>query len=187
MKATPDRHQAVKASRPGSRCGGFTLIELVATMVILAALSSVGAGILITATDGYTNASLTAQLHNEASIAMDRMVREVRSIGLDTGAGGSAPDIDTVTATSLAWGGNSSFSLSGTNIMLTKNGGTARVLLKDVSSFSVQAYDEADNTMAASLSGTGCDTIRRLSLSVTLTRNGVSHTLRTKLFLRATM
>ena len=66
-------------------------------------------------------------------------------------------------------------------------GAAAQVLLQDVASFSVQAFDESNNALPATLSGSGCDAIRRLQITITLQRHGVSHTLRTKLFLRALM
>jgi hypothetical protein len=71
--------------------------------------------------------------------------------------------------------------------MYTENGGTSAVLQTDVTAFAVQTYDESNATLAASLSGSGCDPIRRVQLTLTAQRHGVTQSLRTKLFIRETM
>jgi len=166
---------------------GFTLVEAICTIVILSALGVGLYGVMINVTNGYTSASVTAQLHSELSISLDRITRELHNIPVDSGASGLAPDIDSVTASSIAWGGNNSLSLSGSDLMLTISGGTAAVLLGDVTAFTVQAYNESNSALSATLSGTGCDPIRRVLVTVTLARHGITETLRTKVFLRCTV
>ena len=63
---------------------GFTLIEAIATIVVLAIIGSIASLIILTAVDGYTDAATGAQLHIEASTAMDRIVRELRKVALDS-------------------------------------------------------------------------------------------------------
>lgn len=166
---------------------GFTLVEAISTIVVLGALGVGLYGVMINVTNGYTSASVTAQLHSELSIAMDRITRELHNISVDSSASGLAPDIDSVTASSIAWGGNNSLVLSGSDVMLTIGGGTAAVLLGDVTAFTVATYNESNTALSASLSGTGCDPIRRVSVSITLTRHGATEMLRTKVFLRCTV
>ena len=170
---------------PGRRA--FTLIEVVATIVVLATVGTVASGILFTATDGYLEARMTAQLHTELSIAMDRIVRELRNIQLDGDASGVAPDIDAVTATSITWDDDYVVAMSGSNLMLTIDGAAAAVLLSDITSFSIQTYDEDNIALAATLGGEDCDDIRRISISATIERSGVSEMLRSKVFIRSTM
>ena len=169
------------------RRGGFTLIEVVSTIAVLSALATVASGILFTATGGYLQASTTAQLHSERSIALDRAVRELRNIELDGEADGIAPDIDSVTADSIAWSDDCSLALSGRDLMLGIDGGGPAVLLSDVSAFIVQTYDEDNSALAATLSGGQCDDIRRVSIVLTVRRYGVSATLRSRVVLRSTM
>ncbi len=166
---------------------GFTLIEAVATMTILAAIATVASNIILTSADGYLDASTSAQLHTELSIGLDRLVREVRNIDLDDSASEIAPDIDAVTPSSIDWGGNNSVALVGTEVQITEDGGIAAILLTDASSFSIQCYDEDNTALSTTLSGSGCDVIRRIELTISLQRHGVTETLRTRVFLRATM
>jgi len=57
---------------------GFTLVELIATMTILAALGSVVSLVIATSVDGYTRAATTAQLNSEISVALEMVTRAVR-------------------------------------------------------------------------------------------------------------
>jgi hypothetical protein len=159
-------------------------VELVATIAILAAVSLVSSGIIMQASDGYVEAKATSQLHTEMSIAMDRALREIRAIALDTGASGVAPNIDSTTKTSLVWEGDSSLTMSGDNLVLTIDNDGGHVLLTDVTDLTIRTYDESNTQLGAGLSGTGCDAIRRVSVSITVQRHGVTHTLRGRVFLR---
>ena len=166
---------------------GFTLIEAIATIVVLAIIGSIASLLILTAVDGYTDAATTAQLHMEASTAMDRIVRELRKVPLDSGAAGVAPDINDVTPTSITWGANGELSLTGNKLQLTTSGPPLGDLLDDVSAFTVQTYDEDNAALGETLTGAACDPIRRIELDLTLQRGDVSTSLRTKLFVRSTM
>lgn len=166
---------------------GFTLIEAIATIVILAIIGSLASMIIINAVDGYVDAATEAQLHLEASTAMDRIVRELRKIPLDSAAAGIAPDIDDVTASSITLASGTEIKLIGNKLSFANAGPPSKALLKDVAAFSIQAYDESNNALAATLTGAACDPIRRLAIDLTLQRAGATATLRTKLFIRTTM
>ena len=172
-----------------SGCGrrGFTIIEAIATMTVLAAIGSVTSVIIHTTMDSYTAGSVSAQLHSELSITMDRIMRALRKIPRDSGASGTAPNIDSVSATSITWDTDYTLGLSGTNVIYTEDGGTPTVLQSNVTAFGIQAYNESNTAMAATLSGTNCDPIRRLLITITVQRNGVTESLRAKLFVRETM
>ena len=70
--------------RPGQNDvrSAFTLIESMATVSVLAILGSITSFLVLDAVDGYTDASNSAQLHAELSIALDRAARELRMIEL---------------------------------------------------------------------------------------------------------
>jgi prepilin-type N-terminal cleavage/methylation domain-containing protein len=165
---------------------GFTLIELIATMAVVGALGSIAASILIASIGGLMEATTSAQLHTELSIALDRVDRELRNVASDSGASDIAPDIDALTSTSITWNTSDQLSLAGSQLNLTL-GGTSAVLLDDVTALSVKAYDEDNTQMSSSLSGAACDDIRRLLIDITVSREGVTERLRTKIFLRCTM
>ncbi|MHC5002828.1 MAG: PilW family protein [Planctomycetota bacterium] len=166
---------------------GFTLIELIATIVVLATVGTVASAIVMNATGGYVEASTAAQLHAEASVALDRIVRELRSMNLDTDATGIAPDIESIASSAITWNDDDTLTLTGSNLTLAEDGGSAVVLLGDVSAFTIAASDEDDASVPLPASAASCDPIRRLTITVTVTRHGVSETLRSKLYLRCTM
>src|SRR4030095_7332645 len=175
---------------PGSRrvqrsaaARAFTLVELIAVVAALGVVGSLASLTLRTALDGYVGAATQAQLHAELSIAMDRITRELHNINLKSGSS-VAPDISSVTATSIAWNNNYSLSLSSGRVMFVDNGSAPGILLDDVTAFSVQTYDESNTALSASLSGSGCDPIRRIQVQITLQRDGVTESLRDKVFLR---
>jgi len=163
---------------------GFTLIELIATIAIVGALGSIAASILFASVNGLTNSTTSAQLHTEMSVALDVIDRELRQVSIDSGASDIAPNIDSVTATTISWNGDDKFLLDGTQLKWIVDGGDPVVLLQDVTEFTVTAFDESNAQMGATLSGTGCDNIRRILVEVTASRNGVTEKLRTKVFVR---
>ena len=118
---------------------------------------------------------------------MDRIVRELRKVGLDGAAAGIAPDINDVTPTSITWGADGELSLTGNKLQLMTSGPPLGDILDDVSSFSIRTYDEDNVALAATLTGAACDPIRRIELDITLQRGGVSTSLGTRLFVRSTM
>jgi prepilin-type N-terminal cleavage/methylation domain-containing protein len=167
---------------------GFTLVEAIATITVLSVVASVSSGVVLQAADGYMEVATRAQIHAEASIAMDRIMRELRKVPLDSGAAGIAPNIDQIFPTYMDWGGNTDgLSMSGTDLQLKVNSGANETLLTDVTSFELRPYNESNAFIGPSLSGTGCDPIRRIEVNITVTRYGVATTLRSRMYLRATM
>jgi prepilin-type N-terminal cleavage/methylation domain-containing protein len=164
---------------------GFTLVELVATIVVLAIIGSVSAGIIFTATDGYVQASTAAALHEEASLAMDRMSRALREISRDGAA--PVPHINEVGPDSIRWHDDSELVLENESLMLVIDGGPPATLANDVSVFSVRTFDEDNQPLPTTMSGSDCHDIRRIELTLTLSRHGESETLRMRVFVRAAM
>ncbi len=165
---------------------GFTLVESIATIVVLVIISGVSSGIILQATDGYVEAATQARLASEASVAMDRLAREVRKIPLDTGVAGVAPDITLVTSTYLGWDANNSISLSGSDLMLKLNA-TPRIITSDVTGLVIKVYDESNADLGQPLGGAACDAIRRVEFDLTVARQGVETRVRSRVFVRSTM
>lgn len=163
------------------------MIELISTITILAAIGSVASGVILTAADGYFDANTTAQIHNELTVGLERITRELKTIVLDPIAGGVAPDIDAVNTTSITWESNSNLSLTGSNIMLSIAGSSPAVLLSNVSSLNIQTFDESNAALPTPIAGPACDAIRRIAVTVSIVRHGVSDSLTTRVFVRSTM
>jgi len=165
----------------------FTLIETIAAMVVVSIIGTLTSGILYTAVGSYRDASTRAQIHNDCSAAFDRLTKLLWSIPRDSSASVVAPLISSVTSTSITWNTNWTLTLSGTQLMLTENGATARPILENVTSFTVSCFDESNAAMAASLSGAATQSIRRIQIQVTVTRQGIAETLRARAYIRSLM
>ncbi len=176
---------------------GFTLIETLATISVLAILGSITSFILVGAVEGYVDAATQAQLHAEASVAMDRALRELRWIELNTDPAPCTigPHIDSVTDKSITWDnvldGVHSLVWSGTSgdpLTLAVDGGAAVNLQTDVTAFTVAVYDDTNTVIVLPLADDdACCPIRRIALDLTVNRSGKSMSVRTKLFVRSTM
>lgn len=173
--------------KPPHRRRGFTLVETIAAISVTATIGSISSFIIYNAINSYRTASTKAQLHNDCSAAFDRLTKLLWSIPRDTSATVVAPLISNVTANSINWNSNWSLALSGTQLMLTEAGGTARPILENVSSFSLTCYNESNTALSASLSGASTQAIRRIEVQVTVSRQNVTDTLRTRAFIRSLM
>ncbi len=176
--------------QPGRRRRGFTFVESMATIVVLGVLGSTASFLILDSVDDYTDAALSAQLHAEMSVALDRAMREIRKIELDTTATDVAPDITVMTAASLQWedGSGNAYQLVkvGSELQLAMAGGALATLLTDVTALTIFIFDE-DNADLITCAGATCDDVRRVSVDVTTQRNGVTEALRFKAFIRSTM
>ena len=165
---------------------GFTLIEFLATMVILATIAGVAGSIIFSAVDGYAAASARAQLQSELSVALDRIVRELRSLATQDPQTG-APDLVSMASQSMTWGNGSGVRLSGNILEVIDAGGAPARLASDVTQFTVTAFDENGSVIALPLDDAGCDSVRRVGVTLAATRNGTTEQIRTRIFLRATI
>jgi len=167
---------------------GFTLIESMATIVILATLSMSASFLIITAVDGYIEAMTRAQLHSELSIAMDRIVRELRQIPLDPNAATPVPDITLIQSDFISWNAASAYALSYLAPPdLRLQAPAMGDLLHDVTAFTIAAYDEDNALLVLPLGDVPSEVVRRIEITITLTRSGVTESLRTKVYLRSTI
>lgn len=167
----------------------FTLIETIAAMVVLSIIATSASLLIGRMSVTVRDRSVQGQLHNEASIALDRMVREVRSLdSVDTGDG-FVPDIRSASKTSFHWSEGELIELSDNAVQLNTDGINTDPLVTDVSAFSL---DYLDDDGASLLSGStvtsgNLEKIRRVRIALTLSRGGINETLHTLVFLRAMM
>jgi type II secretory pathway pseudopilin PulG len=171
-----------------ARARGFTLVEAIAAMSVIVALSSVGSAVVYSGIRSCRGAYASAQLHEEVSTAMERVVRELRCIAPNTSAPVvGAAQISSVTGTSISFGSGSSVTLSGGALVFSDSGAAAVTLLRDVTSFSLRCYDESNAALPSSLSGSGCYPIRRIEVTLGSGREGSTETVRTRVFIRGSM
>jgi prepilin-type N-terminal cleavage/methylation domain-containing protein len=108
---------------------GFTLIELVATLLLGGVLTMGGAALIVYVVQGYNTALEHAGLAQGIELAMGRLVREVRHA--DTIGGGG-------TSITFTRGGVARvFSLTGGTLQM-QVGGVSYPLMRNVAGFAVQ-------------------------------------------------
>lgn len=94
MRSTEARHPAVRDARRPSRARGFTLVEMVVTVVLLGIVSAMVARFTAGSMQAYLDAQRRAELADTVGIAMDRLQRDLRDALPDslriTTAGGVA-------------------------------------------------------------------------------------------------
>jgi prepilin-type N-terminal cleavage/methylation domain-containing protein len=181
----PCRSERRVRRRLSAAVRGFTLIEALASIVILATLGSGVAAVMLRGAETFSAASIDSRVHSQLSAsiaAIDRVLREIpiRSDGL-------GPDLTQVTSSGLQWntsGGEASLAISNGQLMLDQGSGSAAALMTGVTSLSVQAFDENNGQLTGSLGGSAVYPVRRLLVSVTASENGREQSLRCKVFLR---
>lgn len=163
---------------------GFTLVEAIATITIIATIMAVVSRVIFVSVDSYSAATTRAELHAALSSTMERACAELRQIPLVSG-GSTAPDLVSVSAASITWSTNSTLTLTGSDLTLAIAGGSASTLLSNVTAFSLRCYDESNVALAATLSGSACTPVRRIEITISTQRGGITETLRTRVFLRS--
>jgi len=169
----------------------FTLIELMASVVILGAIGTVSASVILQSLDSYADTATAAQLQTDASAALERIARAIQSIGLDPDEASLCPHATKTKSNSIEWldASNRQYELtsSGSNVTLKEADGPAVVMLSNVTNFRVRTYDKSNALLSDNLNHSQSHNIRRVGLEVTTQQNGRSMTLRTKVFIRCMM
>ena len=166
-----------------SRCRGFTLIETMATVVVLSTLGSIATFIVVDAVDDYQQAAMVAQLHSELATALDRAARELRKVPLSGTVGGIWPDFSFfVQDLQILWTGEAGalmgIYISGSKLRLQIAAGQVYTLIDDVDSIGLSVFGEDDNGLGALLTLANAGTIRRIELTINVTRDAVSQSRR---------
>lgn len=166
----------------------FTLVEAIASIAVIGLLGGMAGVLLHRSVEGYQGTAEASRLHQELASAMDRIDRALREI--DAAGDGSTPDIKAVSPTSLDWDspdGSSSLAESDGRLTLAINSADPLLILTGVTSFHIQCFDESNSALPAHISGASVENIRRVQVTITASRNGITDTLRTRIFLRCTM
>jgi prepilin-type N-terminal cleavage/methylation domain-containing protein len=200
------RHARVHPAleRRSTRAGGFTLVELICVMVVVATLGSLVGQIIFNLARAQTETAVRSQLFADANIAMERVVNMVKYTPVRAGSP-QTPALQFVDTDSVLWENNDDLDFtpaSGSTpgrLMLRSvrdgdsSGGSELVLVENVSAFSVEPLNDVDQNLFTQLGVTSLSTptntgqVHSMNLDLTLTRGGVSARLRTRVFLRANM
>src|SRR5712691_6885689 len=109
---------------------GFTLIEVIITLVIAGVLATIGATLLSSGFRSYFLGRELAQDAAQGTLALERMTRDLRTAR-------SAADLTTIGASTITFvdvdGNTITYALSAGSVTRAQNGGTAQPLAANVS------------------------------------------------------
>lgn len=160
---------------PQRRYQGFTLIEMVISMILIGILASVTAPLLYRSTMAAHTVYDQQGLRTQGRIALELMVQDIRNLRGNTAADLTAGS-NSITVKDLN-GNTVQYSLSGTDMLRTENG-TAGTQLHLVSSLTFTYYD---NTGAVTALVSNTYYVR---IAFTLTNGSYTEDFRTTVFLR---
>ena len=166
---------------------GFTLIELVITMVLIGIIAYVVASALSTGIKAYFVTDFRKEALDQARIAMERMTREIRNVR-------SSADITTANATTFTFtdvsGTPISFALSGGNINRTSV--ATNTLAIGISSIGdatfltgIFSYVLTNGTTTQAPTNPQLSTIKRIKIGFIATKNTESVTLQSEVWPRS--
>ena len=176
------------------RRGGFTLVELIVAMSTGVIIAGVAGSLLWNASRQRSEVSSRAELYDIAATAMDQISRYLREITQDECPGNPTPcllghaQISTATAGEIRFD-SYGFRLNGTALEMTNDGATTwRTMATDVSEFTLAYFDRTGNSLAGfPLSETDRESVRRIQITLELTRWSQIAKLRTGVYLRSFM
>ncbi|MCB9847840.1 MAG: type II secretion system protein [Phycisphaeraceae bacterium] len=126
----------------------FTLIELIASMVVLGVIASVSAPLIANASDAFVKAADSRDVAENLSHAMDRCVHLLRSAPA-TEAGSGLPDIVVAGSDDIEFADGSELQLVGSTLLLTPAGGAPATLCAGVTGFGLTYLGEDGATDSA--------------------------------------
>lgn len=172
---TPMPRSPRDTARPPAHA--FTLIELLAVMIIISTVGVVTSGILMSASQMYTTSAAHRRAAENVALALDRVVRVLREAPAKPTPAGAA-NISSATATTITLSDGNAIALSGNTLNLSSATVSNAPLCKDVTAFQITYLDGAGTVVDLS---SGTDTVRRVHIR--LAAGGTE--LRTSTWLRA--
>jgi prepilin-type N-terminal cleavage/methylation domain-containing protein len=136
-------------NRPTRSSSGFTLLELIAAIVVMSIVSVVVFPVIAAASDSYTIARSARNSTEKTGYALDRVVRIIRSAPM--GPGDSGVGILDATTDSLEFDDGTGFQLQGSTLEMLVQGESPTPLSFDVDSLVIEyiADDGISNTIAS--------------------------------------
>lgn len=157
---------------------GFTLIEVVLTIVLVGIVAGVAAVIIMQGTSAYSTGRSRLEAHEQARFALERMAREVRQIR--SRAAAPVDDILTMTPAGLEFidlgGTQVGFRLSGSTLERREDGGPWQVLATGITAPAGALFTYFD---AAGAGGASQAALWSIGIELSATQGQESLTLRT--------
>lgn len=175
---------------------GFTMAELIASMLVISILAAVSGTVIARAGSSYGRASARGELYTEGAQALELMASELRA----TARGTSGPQVWSFSPTFVGYSKSAtgspqpyfSYDSSAGTVtwgQLAGGSGGADIALRTVAtrvtSCVFAAYDEGNAALSGTLDATNRAKVRRVEVTLTLARSGETVTLRTRVFLRS--
>jgi prepilin-type N-terminal cleavage/methylation domain-containing protein len=140
---------------------GFTLVEMVAVIVILGIVAAIGVPLILSAADALSFLTVRVDMAQSADVAMGRITQEIRRLR-------DAESIDTATSTQFRFfdadDTDIDYSLSGSNLMRNSD-----ILASNVDSLTFTYYDSSGGVLSPPEFGIGTTTdIRRVEILISL-------------------
>lgn len=176
----------LKSKRLGvvSRAAGFSLIELVVSIVVLGLLAAATAPIFSSSMRAYVESDAHLTTLSKARYATERIAREVRAVRYDTT--NSRYDFGTISATSMTFTKQDATTVTitaaGANLNFTyAPPGVTSPLTDELSSVNFRYCTALQNPPTCNATAA---TVASVEVSLTLTNRGATHTQRVRVALR---
>lgn len=125
-----------------------TLVELVASITVLAVVGGASLPIISGATDAYAGAAETRRACERGAYAMERAIRLLRDA--PEGASAGTVGIASATASEIVFTDGRGLRLSGDTLLLLSPGGVQSTLCEDVDAFAIACLADDGRTSTAS-------------------------------------
>jgi len=169
-----------------SREDGFTLVEMVITIVIVGIIGGLAAMIILQGVRAYSDERSRSDVHYQSRLAMERMSREIRMIrgGSEFGAinAPGVPGLGTITdnpSSAFSFvdmtGTQITYSLAG--LTLNRTAGATNVLAQGVTAISFTCFNNAGVQVAP---GAASTTVWTIEIDMTDTQGSETISMRTR-------
>ncbi len=174
MRGTDQPARPVRRARRG-----FTLVEMLATLVVVGTVAAVASPIIVGATQAYAKSASQRRAVEQVSGALDRLSRILREAPTKAAPAG-ATDFSSASASGFALSSGLNVALSGTTLMLGTTAVKESPLCQGVTAFQITYLDSAGTAVSVA---SGTDAVRRVIIR--LAAQGVD--LSTTVWLRASL
>ncbi|MBN1474373.1 MAG: prepilin-type N-terminal cleavage/methylation domain-containing protein [Syntrophaceae bacterium] len=153
---------------------GFTLIEIIITLILLGIMGAIGAMLIVQGAQSYITAKTSNELSQKAQLALNRMILEFEDISTISSANANSVcytlryyDVNTGSTNDI----NRCVGLDGSQINIGPTVATGSVLVDNVGAFQLNYY-RIDDSLAGNGTWTAANLIRDLAIiKITLTLN----------------